>query len=122
MNTERPSPADALGESLTPPLLKGSAPHVRTNQYAQLKWLIKHNGLLDKQPAYYTYKILLTLGMLALSLTLLVVIDNLWLQLLNAAYLAFVFVQISLVAHDFGHRQFSVGAGWKNECLALVLG
>ncbi len=122
MNTERPSPADALGESPTPPLLKGSAPHVRTNQYAQLKRIIKQNGLLDRQPAYYAAKIVLTLGLLAPSLTFLLIFDNLWLQLLNAAYLAFVFVQISLVAHDFGHRQFSVGGGWKNECLALVLG
>ena len=64
------------------------------NEYAELKRIIKQQGLLDKQPAYYTYKILLTLGMLALSLTFLLVIDNLWLQLLNAAFLAFVFTQI----------------------------
>jgi fatty acid desaturase len=122
MNAERPSPADALGESPTPPLLKGSVPHVQTNQYAQLKRLIKQNALLDQQPAYYAAKIILTLGLLALSLTFVLILDNLWLQLLNAAFLAFVFVQISLVAHDFGHRQFSIGARWKNECLALVLG
>jgi fatty acid desaturase len=122
MNAERPSPADALGESPTPPLLKGSAPHVQTNQYAQLKRLIKQNALLDQQPAYYAAKIILTLGLLALSLTFVLILDNLWLQLLNAAFLAFVFVQISLVAHDFGHRQFSLGDGWKNDCLALVLG
>jgi len=70
-----------------------------------LKRLIKHNGLLVQQPAYYTYKILLTLGMLALSLLFLLVIDNFWLQLLNAAYLAFVFTQIGFIGHDFGHRQ-----------------
>ncbi len=123
MNTKRSSPADALGESPTPALLKGATPHVRTtNQYAQLKRLIKHNGLLDQQPAYHAGKIVLTLGLLVPSLTFLLIFDNLWLQLLNAAYLAFVFVQISLVAHDFGHRQFSVGASWKNECLALILG
>ncbi len=122
MNTKRPSPAEALGESPTPPFLKGSAPHVRTNQYAQLKRLIKQNGLLAQQPGYYAGKIVLTLGLLVPSVAFLLIFDNLWLQLLNAAYLAFVFVQISLVAHDFGHRQFSVGAGWKNECRALVLG
>lgn len=110
MNTKRPSPAEALGESPTPPLLKGSAPHVRTNQYAQLKQLIKQNGLLDRQPAYFAGKISLTLGLLAVSLTLLLILDNPWLQLLNAAYLAFVFAQICLVAHDCGHRQFSFHA------------
>jgi fatty acid desaturase len=97
-------------------------PHVQSNQYAQLKRLIKQNRLLDQQPAYYAAKIILTLGLLALSLTFLLILNNLWLQLLNAAFLAFIFVQISLVAHDFGHRQFSIGARWKNECLALVLG
>ena len=119
MNAKRPSPADALGESPTPPLLKGSAPHVRTNEYAELKRLIKQNGLMDQQPAYYTYKILLTLGMLALSLLFLLVIDNFWLQLLNAAYLAFVFTQIGFIGHDFGHRQI-VRDARKNTIGSLI--
>jgi len=126
MNPSSSFPADAPGESPTPPPLKEeSASRLRTkrtNQYAELKRLIKQNGLLDRQPTYYTAKITFTLGLLALSLTFLLTLNDLWLQLLNAAFLAFVFVQISLVAHDFGHRQFSLGAGWKNDCLALVLG
>jgi fatty acid desaturase len=60
--------------------------------------------------------------LLAVGLTLLLIVDNLWLQLLNAAYLAFVFVQISLIAHDMGHRQFSFRASWKNNWLTLILG
>ncbi|MCA1715726.1 MAG: acyl-CoA desaturase [Actinobacteria bacterium] len=87
-----------------------------------MKRLIKQNGLLDRQPAYYVGKISFTLGLLATSLILLLILDNPWLQLLNAAYLAFVFVQISLVAHDCGHRQFSFRASWKNDCLTLILG
>ena len=87
-----------------------------------MKRLIKQNGLLDRQPAYYAGKISFTLGLLAVSLTLLLILDNTWLQLLNAAYLAFVFVQISLVAHDCGHRQFSFRTSWKNECLTLIFG
>ncbi len=63
-----------------------------------------------------------TLGMLAVSVVLLFVLDSFWLQMLNAAYLAFVFVQISLVAHDWGHRQFSFEAAWKNRLVTLVLG
>lgn len=78
---------------------------LRSNEYAELKRVIKQWGLLNQQPAYYTGKILLTMGMLALSLTFLIVIDNLWLQLLNAAYLAFIFTQIGFIGHDFGHRQ-----------------
>ncbi|MDQ3498556.1 MAG: fatty acid desaturase, partial [Actinomycetota bacterium] len=87
-----------------------------------MKRLIKKNGLLDRQPAYYAAKTALTLGLLAVSLALLFVLGNTWFQLLNAAYLAFVFVQISLLAHDFGHRQFSFRAPWKNDWLTLVFG
>ena len=107
MNPNRLSRAHAPGENPAHPLLKQSAPRSLPNQYAELKRLIKQRGLLDQQPAYFAGKSLLTLGLLAVGLTLLLILDNLWLQLLNAAYLAFVFVQISLLAHDFGHRQFS---------------
>jgi hypothetical protein len=61
-----------------------------------------------------------TLGLLAVSLALQFVLDDTWFQLLHAIYLAFVFVQISLLAHDFGHRQFSFRAPWKNDWLTLV--
>src|ERR671915_1143560 len=74
------------------------------NHYPELRRLIKERGLLDKQPAYYASKILLTLVMLILSIILLVIVDNFWLQLVNAAFLAFVFGQIGYVGHDAGHR------------------
>lgn len=42
------------------------SPHpASVNEYAQLKHIIKQQGLLDKQPRFYTYKILLTVGLLA---------------------------------------------------------
>jgi fatty acid desaturase len=76
----------------------------RTNHYPELRRIIKEQGLLDKQPVYYYYKILSTLGLLALSMTLLVVVDNFLLQLANAAFLAFVFGQLGYLGHDAGHR------------------
>ncbi len=100
------------------PLVKPPASRIRTNEYAELKRLIKQQGLLDKQPAYYIGKILLTTGMLALSLTFLIVIDNPWLQLLNAAYLAFVFTQIAFIVHDAGHRQI-FRSPRKNDIFSL---
>jgi hypothetical protein len=57
-----------------------TANNSRTNQYPELRRLIKEQGLLDKQPVYYYSKILSTLGLLALSITLLVVVDNFLLQ------------------------------------------
>ena len=120
MHSDRLSATDALGENPAPPPVQGSASHFRNNQYAQLKRLIKMNGLLDRQPAYHAGKMAFTLGLLAVSLALLFVIGDTWFQLLNAIYLAFVFVQISLLAHDFGHRQFTFRAPWKNDWLTLV--
>src|SRR5918996_6387010 len=122
MNPNRLSRAHAAGENPTHPVLKQSAPRSLPNQYAELKRLIKQRGLLDQQPVYFAGKSLLTLGLLAVGLTLLLIVDNLWLQLLNAAYLAFVFVQISLIAHDMGHRQFSFRTSWKNDWATLILG
>jgi fatty acid desaturase len=122
MHPHRLSATDALGETPAAPPVQGSASHFRTNQYAQLKRLIKKNGLLDRQPAYYAGKTVFTLGLLAVSMALLFILDDTWFQLLNAAYLAFVFVQISLLAHDFGHRQFSLRSPWKNDWLTLVFG
>ena len=77
----------------------------RVFEYAELKYRIKQRGLLEKQPAYYTYKILLTVGLLAVSLVLLLVVNNFWFQLLNATYLGFVLTQIGFIGHDIGHRQ-----------------
>ncbi|QIN81485.1 acyl-CoA desaturase [Rubrobacter tropicus] len=92
------------------------------NLYAELKRIVKKDGLLERQPAYYAGKTALTLGLLAVGLALLFVFDDLWFQLLNAVYLAFVFVQISLLAHDFGHRQFTFRSARKNDWLTLVFG
>ena len=81
-----------------------TANSLQTNHYPELRRLIREKGLLNKQPAYYTYKILSTLGLLVVSITFLVVVDNLWLQLANAAFLAFVFGQIGYLGHDAGHQ------------------
>ena len=85
--------------------VKDSAPSVFLNEYAELKQIMKQKGLFDKQPLYYTYKILLTLSLLAVSVAFLFLVHNFWLQLLNAVFLSFVFTQISYLGHDQGHRQ-----------------
>lgn len=73
--------------------------------YAALKLMIIEKGLLEKQPGFLTYKIALTFAMLLVSIAILFLTDSLWVQLLNAAYMAFVFGQIGFIAHDTGHRQ-----------------
>jgi fatty acid desaturase len=80
-------------------------PNPHANEYAELKWLLAQQGLFDKQPFYYTCKILQMLSCLGLALVILMTTHLLWLQLLNAMFLAFVFTQIAFIGHDAGHRQ-----------------
>jgi fatty acid desaturase len=94
----------------------------QANQYATLKRIVKERGLMVRQPAYFAGKFALTLGMLAVSLSLLLSFGSTWLQLLNAAFLAFVFVQISFLAHDCGHRQFTLPTARQNDWITLILG
>ena len=56
-----------------------------TNPYADLKRIVKNNGLLDRQPAYFGRKIALSLCLLAMGLALLPILGDTWSQLLNAA-------------------------------------
>ena len=94
---------------------------VKMNEYVQLKQLMKQQGLLDQQPAYYTCKILFTLSLLAVSLVILFTVNNFWLQLLNAIYLGFVSTQIGLLGHDIGHQQV-FRTGRKSTVAGFLVG
>ena len=89
-------------------------------EYAELKRLIVQAGLLKKAYGYYWFKISLTLGVLALSLGLILFTDRLWLHLINAAFLAAVFTQVSFFVHDAGHYQI-FRAPLKNEILGIFV-
>lgn len=91
------------------------------NEYAALKNIIKKRGLLEKQPKYYTYKILLTVGMLVLGIIFFLVVNNFLLRMVDAVFLAIVFGQISFLGHDAGHRQI-FNTTWKNDILILLEG
>lgn len=113
--------AAGSADPVAPFSAQGGDASIFPSEYAELKRLIKLEGLLNKEPAYYAYQLLLVLGMLALSLGLLLTINNLPLQLLNASFLAFVFTQIAFIAHDAGHRQI-FDSTRKNDILGLLLG
>lgn len=99
-----------------------SLPIARTsNDYAELKHLIKGAGLLEKQPVYYAMKMVLLVALLILSVLFLLFVHSFWLQLLNAVYLAFVTTQLGLLGHDAGHRQM-FSATWKNDVVGLIAG
>ena len=91
-----------------------------TDNYLELTRLIKQEGLLEKQRHYYWVKIISTLGLLALSITLMVIVNSLWLHLINAVFLAVVFAQLGFLGHDLGHRQVFTSSRW-NDVLGLAV-
>ena len=93
----------------------------RLSEYAQLKRLITDERLLDLRPGWSTFLIVRTLVLLGMSLALLLVVHNFWFRLLDAAFLAVVFVQIGFVGHDTGHAQVA-RRGWKRELISLIHG
>ena len=90
------------------------------DEYAELRQLIVRRGLLHKQLAYYAYKILSTLGLLAGSLAILALVDTLWVQLINAGFMGLVFAQIAFIGHDAGHRQIFSSVR-NNEITGLII-
>jgi fatty acid desaturase len=81
-----------------------SAPR-RGSEYAALSRQVRQAGLLERRPAYYAWKIAVTVGMLAAGWTAFVLVGDSWWQLGLAAFLAVAFTQIGFLGHDAGHRQ-----------------
>jgi fatty acid desaturase len=93
-----------------------------SSEYAELKRLIQSLGLLSRQPGYYAAKFAITGGLLILALVAIAVsASDPWIRLAEAAFLAFVVVQIGLLGHDLAHLQI-VGSGRVNTVAGIVLG
>jgi fatty acid desaturase len=75
------------------------------SEYAQLSRQVRHAGLLDRRPWYYTGKIGATIVLLAAGWAAFVVVGDSWWQLPIAAFLAVMFTQVGFLGHDAGHRQ-----------------
>lgn len=88
--------------------------------YGELKRLILQEGLLKRQPLYYAKKLTFTFLLLVASAATLILVSNPWLQMLNAAFLAFIFVQVGLIMHDAEHMQIFESAR-KNETCGLIV-
>lgn len=75
------------------------------SDFAQLTRKIQDAGLLERRPVYYALRgTLLGLAFFG-GWGLFLWVGNSWLQLLVAAFLAIVFAQAGLYAHDLAHRQ-----------------
>ena len=91
------------------------------NDYAELKRQVKQAKLLDPQPVYYAFKIIVLTALLVLGIFILVSVHNFAVQLLDAVYLGFVYGQMSGIAHDIAHRQVFRSTR-TNRIASLVIG
>ena len=99
--------------------MEESARNEGSKEYLQLRRLVAEEGLLDRQYLYYAVKIPLHLAMLAAGIAVIIVFDQLWVQMLNAIFLAVVFAQFGFIGHDSGHRQIFRSA--RNNDLVMLL-
>jgi fatty acid desaturase len=84
-------------------LAVASAPPDR--DYADLKRTIRSAGLLTSQPRYYAVKTVALAVLLLAALAPIYFVQNVFLLLLDAAFLGFATTQIGLLSHDVCHRQ-----------------
>ncbi|MCM4083177.1 fatty acid desaturase family protein [Paractinoplanes hotanensis] len=75
------------------------------SDFAELGRRINAAGLLRRRPAYYVARLSLVGGALILGWAAFFAIGASWWTLAVAAFLAVVFAQTALVAHDLAHRQ-----------------
>jgi fatty acid desaturase len=96
------------------------------DDYTELKHLLKASRLLERQPTRHAFRILITLAMMASGLIVLAGAGGRYWQLLNAAFLAFVYTQVAFLVHDAGHGQIARTARGNNLigllCSNLLLG
>lgn len=75
------------------------------NDFAGLTRRISDAGLIDRRPGYYVLRFALVGGAYIGAWCGVVALGDSWWQLLIAAFLAVVFAQVALLAHDVAHRQ-----------------
>ncbi len=75
------------------------------SDFAELVRRVTAAGLLERRPGYYIARIGLVAGAFIGGWTAFFIVGDSWWQLVVAAFLAVVFAQLGLVAHDIAHRQ-----------------
>ncbi|UGY92274.1 fatty acid desaturase family protein [Streptomyces gobiensis] len=80
-------------------------PPTSGSDFARLSKKIADAGLMGRRPGYYTARITAVAALYAGGWTAFVLVGASWWTLAVAAFLALVFGQVALVAHDVAHRQ-----------------
>ncbi|WP_328296901.1 acyl-CoA desaturase [Streptomyces sp. NBC_00435] len=91
---------------LSPEPMDPSPTGVETgSDFARLTRKVQAAGLMDRSPAHYAVRITIVTVLYICGWVAFVLIGDSWWTLLVAAFLAFVFGQVGLLAHDIAHRQ-----------------
>ncbi|GAA3024649.1 fatty acid desaturase family protein [Streptosporangium longisporum] len=77
----------------------------RGSDFARLSRRIAQAGLLDRRPGYYAVRLTLVTAAFVGGWAAFFALGDSWYQMLVAVFLAVVFAQVGLVAHDLAHRQ-----------------
>ncbi|MGC5345572.1 fatty acid desaturase family protein [Streptomyces sp. DT24] len=80
-------------------------PRESGSDFARLSRAITADGLMRRRPGYYLVRISLVALFCSAGWAAFVMVGDSWWTLALAAFLAVVFGQVALVAHDIGHRQ-----------------
>jgi fatty acid desaturase len=91
------------------------------SDYRVLASRISDAGLLNRRPASYIAKMLLTLAAFAGGWVALFAVGDSWASLGIAPLLAFLFTQVDFVGHDAGHYQIFESRR-ANKLVGLVAG
>ncbi|MER6677322.1 acyl-CoA desaturase [Streptomyces sp. NPDC000983] len=75
------------------------------SDFARLSRKIADAGLLARRPGYYTLRIITVAGLYVVGWAGVALVGDSWWTLAVAAFLAVVFGQVALLAHDAAHRQ-----------------
>ena len=87
--------------------------------FAELSRQVREGGLLARRRGYYTIKIAATIGGLGATIAAVILVGDSWWNLVVAAGLAFVMVQLGFIGHDAGHRQICTSRR-DNDLIGLV--
>jgi fatty acid desaturase len=120
VTTSQPAPASSAVS-----IPAAHAPPARTGpgggDFAELRRLVRQEGLLERRPRYYLVKIVVMAALLAAGWAAFAALGDSWYQVGVAVYLAVVFGQIGFLGHEVGHWQL-FRSQRANDAAGLVLG
>ncbi|HET6988177.1 MAG TPA: fatty acid desaturase, partial [Kribbella sp.] len=99
-----------------------SAQQQYVSLYTDLLQTVRELGLLQRRQTYYYTRIGLVLAALLAIAVGVVLLGDSWFQLVLAAALALVLVQVAFLSHDSAHRQIFDSAAWNDWTARILAG